>query len=201
MQAHSENHDVKLDTLSEPNAHLIEENVALPEDIFNSYWSYLLYEVFHYKRLTFLFLAIGILVFLIIFSHNLACVLVSVLLLIACFIIGLQIATSGGFFEPISHQDFILELLVEVIARKPAGKGWRTIAYNMNQYLFNERLWNTPYYFYSGRVCHDFFRTAVKRVQKVKDPILNPHALKAMKAEEEAQREYYKRQFPDADLP
>lgn len=33
---------VKLDTLSEPNASLVAENVALPNDIFKSHISYLL---------------------------------------------------------------------------------------------------------------------------------------------------------------
>lgn len=36
-----ENTDVKLDTLNEASTHLIEGSVALPEDIFSSYWSYL----------------------------------------------------------------------------------------------------------------------------------------------------------------
>ena len=44
MQTPSENTDVKMDTLDEPSAHLIEENVALPEDTFSSHLSYVLYE-------------------------------------------------------------------------------------------------------------------------------------------------------------
>lgn len=40
--------DVKLDTLSEPIAPLITENVALPEDIFRARFSHLLYEIAFY---------------------------------------------------------------------------------------------------------------------------------------------------------
>lgn len=32
----------------------------------------------------------------------------------------------------------------------------------MNQYLFGNDVWNTPYYFYCDKDCNDFFRTIIK---------------------------------------
>ncbi|CAH1828122.1 unnamed protein product [Saccharomyces cerevisiae] len=118
MQTPSENTDTKLDTSNEPSAHLIEENVALPEDTFRSYLSYWIYDILHYKPFTI----------------------------------------------PIQNLDFEINLLVEVVKRKPAVKGreWRTIAYNMNQYLFDHRLWDTPYYFYDDEDCHSYFLSLIE---------------------------------------
>ena len=62
MQAPSENTDTKLDTSNEPSAQLIEENVALPKDIFRSYLSYWIYEGVHSKPIMIMFLASVILI-------------------------------------------------------------------------------------------------------------------------------------------
>lgn len=104
----------------------------------------------------------------------------------------------------------------------------------MNQYLFMKRLWYTPYYFYSGKKCHEFFTTLIKEVNSGShsdsssnsaedtqspvsagktsnglnnfdsirsDPILMAYVLKATQIEKEAQSEYWRKQYPDADLP
>ena len=76
MQTPSENTDVKLDTLDEPSAHLIEENVALPEDTFNSYRSYILNEIARCKPLMIMFLIAVCLVLLITFFHDIKGILV-----------------------------------------------------------------------------------------------------------------------------
>ncbi|CAI4241826.1 BAP_1a_G0000750.mRNA.1.CDS.1 [Saccharomyces cerevisiae] len=73
-------------------------------------------------------------------------------------------ASVGEFTIPIQSLDFEINLLVEVIKRKPAvkGKEWRTITYNMNQYLFDHGLWNTPYYFYDDEDCHRYFLSLIE---------------------------------------
>ena len=55
---------------------------------------------------------------------------------------------------------------MEVIKRKPAvrGKEWRTITYNMNQYLLGHGLWNTPYYFYGDEQCYVYFLSLIAGV-------------------------------------
>ncbi|CAI4054664.1 DUP/COS family protein SKDI_01G0860 [Saccharomyces kudriavzevii IFO 1802] len=138
------------------------------------------------------------------------------------------------FGTHVSDRDFILKLSVEVITRKPAGKEWKAVAYNMNQYLFDEGLWYTPYYFYCGRKCRYFFRNIIikesagthsssstneaentqsaapatetsngaaepRSIEPV--PILKRYMLKARQVEEEAQLEYWRKQYPDANLP
>ncbi|AJO97813.1 Prm9p [Saccharomyces cerevisiae YJM1444] len=159
MQTPSESTDVKLDALNEPSAHLIVENVALPEDTFRSYWSYLLYEMAHYKPTMFTIVITVSLILLLVFFHDKeTCVLVSMLLLILmCPLISM--AAIIAFNHQTGDIDFKVKLLMEIITRKPAveGKEWRTITYQMNQYLFDNDLWNTPYYFYRDKDCYRYF--------------------------------------------
>ncbi|CAI4839042.1 CLL_collapsed_G0000780.mRNA.1.CDS.1 [Saccharomyces cerevisiae] len=173
MQTPSENTDVKLDTLDEPSAHLIEENVALPKEIFSSYWSYVLYEMAHYKLIVIVLLLNVCLVLLFLFFHDgVLTILFYLLSLIFC--LPMLGASVGKFTKPIRNQDFEINLLVEVIKRKPAvrGKEWRTITYNMNQYLFDHGLWNTPYRFYDEEDCHRYFLHLIegKTFKKQGDP-------------------------------
>ncbi|CAI4240720.1 CFF_collapsed_G0000800.mRNA.1.CDS.1 [Saccharomyces cerevisiae] len=162
MQTSSENTNAKSDSLDEPSAYLIEENVALPKDIFHSYLSYWIYEAAHCTPVMFLSLVIGVLISIIILFHdNKNCVGVSVGFLVTFFII-FGCVLGGIFGIPICDRDFKIKLLGETIARRPAGREWRTVAYNMNQYLFDEGLWYTPYYFYCGRKCQYFFNNLVK---------------------------------------
>lgn len=140
---------MKLDTLSEPSAHLIEENVVLPEDTFSSYLNYLLYELVHCKPIVILVSVITTLVLLIIPFHNIDICAVVFMISFSLSILSLFLVVMHKFVLPVAEQGFIIKLLVEVIAYKPAGMAWGTIACNMNQYLFKERLWNTPYYFFT----------------------------------------------------
>ncbi|QHS71452.1 DUP/COS family protein SPAR_A00760 [Saccharomyces paradoxus] len=233
MQTPSENTDVKLGTLNEPSAHLIEENVALPKEIFHSHLSYSIYEMAHCTPIKILALVIGVLVLIIIFFHdNDVCTIISGISLLTSIII-LMIVLIAVSVE-ISDRDFKIKLLLEVITRKPAGKGWRAVAYNMNQYLFDEGLWYTPYYFYCGRKCQCYFNGLIK-IKELNtypsssmndeentqpgaqpdmsanevarsyiyspDPILEAYFVKAAEIDKEAQREYWKRQYPEAALP
>ncbi|CAI4477805.1 CDG_1a_G0019600.mRNA.1.CDS.1 [Saccharomyces cerevisiae] len=165
MQAPSENTDVKLDTSNEPSAHLIEENVALPEEIFHSYFSYLLYEMAHCKPVMITFLLNTCLVLLFLFFHDSPSTILFYIYSLLIFVpmLGAFIKRSRA---PIQNQDFEAELLVEVIKRKPAvrGKEWRTITYNMNQYLLGHGLWNTPYYFYGDEQCYVYFLSLIAGV-------------------------------------
>ncbi|CAI4244881.1 CCT_1a_G0000770.mRNA.1.CDS.1 [Saccharomyces cerevisiae] len=164
MQTPSENTDVKMNTLDEPSAHLIEENVALPEDTFSSHLSYVLYEIAHCKPIMFMIIIIVSLFSLIVLFHdNDECTVILVISLLVASM-ALLVVAAFTFGKAITEQEFMIKLLAEVIARKPAGKEWGTVAYNMNQYLFMERLWYTPYYFYSGKKCHEFFTTLIKGV-------------------------------------
>ncbi|CAI4244257.1 CCC_1a_G0000820.mRNA.1.CDS.1 [Saccharomyces cerevisiae] len=164
MQTPPESTDVKLDTLNEPSAHLIEKNVALPKDIFRSYLSYWIYEIARYTPVMILSLVIGVLVLLIIFfNDNEACLAFSVPFLLI-FSVILVLVLILRFGPQISDEDFKCKLLMEIITRKPTvkGKEWRTITYKMNQYLFDNDLWNTPYYFYRDEDCHRYFLSLIK---------------------------------------
>ncbi|GMC39717.1 unnamed protein product [Saccharomyces cerevisiae] len=124
MQTPSENTDVKMDTLDEPSAHLIEENVALPEDTFSSHLSYVLYEIAHCKPIMFMIIIIVSLISLIVLFHdNDGCTVILVMSLIVASM-ALVVVAAFTFGKAITEQEFMIKLLVEVIARKPAGKEW-----------------------------------------------------------------------------
>ena len=164
MQTSSESTDAKSDFLDEPSAYLIEKNVALPKDIFGSYLSYWIYEAAHCTPAMILSLVIGVLVLLIIFfNDNEACLAFSVAFLLI-FSVILVLVLILRFGPQISDEDFKCKLLMEIITRKPTvkGKEWRTITYKMNQYLFDNDLWNTPYYFYRDEDCHRYFLSLIK---------------------------------------
>nr|CAI6459121.1 CFF_HP1_G0000750.mRNA.1.CDS.1 [Saccharomyces cerevisiae] len=227
MQTPPESTDVKLDTLNEPSAQLIEENVALPKDIFRSYLSYWIYEIARYTPVMILSLVIGVLVLLIIFfNDNEACVFNSAILAFTS-LVGLLIILGDGNPKLVSRRNFRTELLVDVITRKPAveGKEWRIITYNMNQYLFNHGQWHTPYYFYSDEDCYRYFLRLVEGVTpkkqtatsignspvtaKPEDAIesASPSSrlnyqnflLKAAEIERQAQENYWRRRHPNID--
>ncbi|KOH01405.1 DUP/COS family protein DI49_0075 [Saccharomyces eubayanus] len=240
--------DVKLDTLSEPSAPLITENVALPKDIFKSYFSYLLYEFVHNGKLLMISFMIPMVPILLALTFHY--VAVYIVASVVCFFgfINIICVLASLFDAPISDKEFKIKLLLEVIARKPALKGeeWRTITYNTNRYLFENDLWNTPYHFYSDKECHRFFKDLVETGRRVvasagpstndnnntlsdpstngtdntedtppaeassntaksytysSDPILEAYFIKAVEVEQQAQRDYWRKQYPDVDMP
>ncbi|CAD6595233.1 HLJ1_G0049610.mRNA.1.CDS.1 [Saccharomyces cerevisiae] len=227
IQTPPESTDVKLDTLNEPSAHLIEKNVALPKDIFRSYLSYWIYEIARYTPVIILSLVIAVLVLLIIFfNDNEPCVFNSAYYAYLS-LVGLLIILGDGNPKLVSRRNFRTELLVDVITRKPAveGKEWRIITYNMNQYLFNHGQWHTPYYFYSDEDCYRYFLRLVEGVTpkkqtatsignspvtaKPEDAIesASPSSrlsyrnflLKAAEIERQAQENYWRRRHPNID--
>ncbi|CAI4054670.1 DUP/COS family protein SKDI_01G0880 [Saccharomyces kudriavzevii IFO 1802] len=214
----SESTDFKLDARNEPSAHLIEENVALPEDMFKSYWSYLLYEVVRYKPImVFVLIKVSLILFGVIFHDNEDCVGFSMLFLFFTLLISIYPVTL--FWLRVNDRDFEIELLVEVIARKPAvkGKEWRTITYKMNRYLFNEGKWNTPYYFYCEESCHRYFLRLIEGRTFQKQPAtgtpnegpesftfqsgpdLQKLLSKAAEIEQQSQHNYWRVQYPEID--
>ena len=226
MQTSSESTDAKSDSLDEPSAYLIEKNVALPKDIFRSYLSYWIHEAAHCTPAMILSLVIGVLVLLIIFfNDNEACLAFSVAFLLI-FSVILVLVLILRFGPQISDEDFKCKLLMEIITRKPAvkGKEWRTITYKMNQYLFDNDLWNTSYYFYRDEDCHRYFLSLIKgRTFKKQDksstsnvidgqrnegnetftlhskPNLQKCLSKAAEIEQQSQDEYWRQEYPGVD--
>ncbi|CAI4242871.1 CCQ_1a_G0000790.mRNA.1.CDS.1 [Saccharomyces cerevisiae] len=144
MHISLESTDTKLDTSNEPSAQLIEENVALPKDIFRSYLSYWIYEGAHSKPIMIMFLASVILISLTNFRvYHLIPLLPSIL------------CSSP---QQINNKGFNTNLSSEVSTCKPSVKEeWRIITYKMNEYLFDHEIWSTPYYFYCEEDCHRYF--------------------------------------------
>ncbi|CAI6382896.1 BTE_collapsed_G0000810.mRNA.1.CDS.1 [Saccharomyces cerevisiae] len=149
MHISLESTDTKLDTSNEPSAQLIEENVALPKDIFRSYLSYWIYEGVHSKPIMIMFLASVILISLTNFRvYHLIPLLPSIL------------CSSP---QQINNKGFNTNLSSEVSTCKPSVKEeWRIITYKMNEYLFDHEIWSTPYYFYCEEDCHRLFLSFIE---------------------------------------
>ncbi|CAI4670921.1 ADE_G0038370.mRNA.1.CDS.1 [Saccharomyces cerevisiae] len=126
----------------------------------------------------------------------------------------------------INARDIKIKLLVEVITRKPAvkGKEWRTITYNVNQYIFYHGLWDTPSYYYRDEDCHRYFlkliegknfkkqETSTRNVLNGKrnegvetfilhsKPNLQKCLSKAAETEQQSQNNYWREQYADIDV-
>ncbi|CAI4065286.1 hypothetical protein SUVZ_08G3620 [Saccharomyces uvarum] len=206
-------------------------NIALPKDTFESYFSYLLYEITHFSPFVFSFV---VLIILIISVENLNVHTFYIVLFVWLFIadfMGLGYSVfrfNAGSFDDNCNT----KLLLEVITRKPAVKGeeWRTITCNMNQYLFDNELWDTPYYFHSENSCHRYFITllegkhlypqsdttaidaqwdvlesetsddAAKSYTFSSKPDLERCRFQAASLERQAQREYWRKHYPDSGV-
>ncbi|CAI4037126.1 SMKI01G0845 [Saccharomyces mikatae IFO 1815] len=192
---------------------------SLPEDIFHSYWNYLFNEVVHYLPIMVVVLIIvGLVLSMVHFRDSKPCVhVLGVLLFLTPFALIVPICF---FREQLGDRNFQRKLLVEVITRKPAvkGKEWKTITYNMNQYLFVNNLWNTPYYFYRDEDCHRYFLSlieghtfkkqdkssinSVKDVQRTEFFTFSPGPnyqvclSKAAEIEQRSQNYYWRQQYP-----
>lgn len=132
------------------------------------------------------------------------------------------------FSRPISHETFRTKLLLEVITHRPAigGKQWKTITYNMNQYLLKVGLWKTPYYFFCEHACYEYFKGLIKgNYPDVQwdtantqpfisipenqvathnsdvEPTLKWCLFKAVEIQAHAVREYWQNQYPDTGVP
>ena len=167
MESHNGgiNDDVKLDTLNrgipdQPDAPLISEVIVLPVDVFKSYFTYLLYEKAHFSPVVFTFVALVFVIFLFIITpphDNKVCdiiLLASMVVNFSCFVIELLLMS----YMPLCSNAKI-KLLLEVIAHKPpvGGVEWKFITYNMNQYLYDQGSWGTPYFFHCESDCYRLF--------------------------------------------
>lgn len=214
-----------------PNVSPVPGNTALPKDTFESYFSYLLYEITQFPPFV---LSFVVLIILIVSAENCNVHSFYVLLFVWLFIADfLGLGYSVFRFNAGSFDDNCdTKLLLEVITRKPAvkGKEWRTITYNMNQYLFDNGLWDTPYYFYSENNCYRYFINLIERkhlysqsdttaigaqwdvlesetsedapksyVSSSKSD-LERCRFQAALLERQAQREYWRKHYPDAGI-
>lgn len=209
----------------------VQGNIALPRNAFDSYLSYLLYEITHFPPFVFSFV---VLIILIISVENLDVHTLYTVLFVCLFLADfLGLGYSVLRFNARDFDDnFNIKLLLEVITRKPAVKGeeWRTITCNMNRYLFENELWGTPYYFHSENNCYRYFITLLegKHLYPQSDPTaidaqwdvlesetsddaaksytfsfkpdLERCRFQAASLERQAQREYWRKHYPDSGV-
>ncbi|CAI4048365.1 hypothetical protein SUVC_13G1850 [Saccharomyces uvarum] len=156
--------NVKLNTLNagvsdEPNASFVSGNITLPEDMFKSDFYYTLYEYYHGTGAMFFVILLVISIFSVLTFNIHGGYIFIIVFLFSFAILGL-IGSLFEFYKPVEEsENFQIKLLLEVITRKPPVEGieWKTITYNMNQYLCDKGYWSTPYYFYCEHRCYNVF--------------------------------------------
>lgn len=133
-----------------PESPLISADIVLPEDEFASYQSYLLYEIVRAKYIMINFLLFVLTILATLTNIWFSGVLSPAMVIRICLGGSMVVLQIWSFSRPISNETFRTKLLLEVITHRPsiAGKEWKTITYNMNQYLFKAGLWKTPYHFF-----------------------------------------------------
>ncbi|CAI4037121.1 hypothetical protein SMKI_01G0800 [Saccharomyces mikatae IFO 1815] len=205
-----------------PETSLVSAHTATPEDIFASCWTYLLYEIVHSFQLTFQLLAF------LVTALPAIVVLTPAMVVAICFNGSLVVLQVYLFLRPIRCKAFRTRLLLEVITRRPSmtNGGWKTITYNMNEYLFNKDLWKTPYYFFDEHECYEFFKTLIKGkypdvqwdtantqpFRSIPENVGTPHNsdvdptmkwcfFKAAEVQAHTVQEYWRSQYPDANIP
>lgn len=137
----------------------MEKNLNVPSKVFLNFYTHCAYEVFHsfYIRamiaLMILFCSLSFLnkrytVTLYFISFT--------IFLITILCIPSVIFAKYYYMEQLAK----LKLLREIINYRPSlnFETWDIIAVNVNTFMFENSLWNTPYYFYDGKKCHKIFK-------------------------------------------
>ncbi|CAI4910045.1 CGH_3_HP_G0017780.mRNA.1.CDS.1 [Saccharomyces cerevisiae] len=211
-----------------PESPLISADIVLPEDEFASYQSYLLYEIVRAKYIMINFLLFVVTILATLTDIWFSGVLSPAMVIRICLGGSMVVLQIWSFSRPISNETFRTKLLLEVIFHRPsiAGKEWKTITYNMNQYLFKAGLWKTPYHFFCEHQCYEFFKDLIKgKYPDVQwdtantqpfisapenqaatqnsdvEPTVKWCLFKAAEIQAHAVREYWQSQYPDVGIP
>ncbi|CAI4647040.1 CPA_1a_G0039640.mRNA.1.CDS.1 [Saccharomyces cerevisiae] len=137
------------------------QKIVLPQDLFRSSFTWFCYEI--YKSLGF---RIWMLLWLPLsvwwkMSSN----------WIYPFIASLLLLFSGPIFAPFIHFLFrkralskqLTQFSKEIIKYTPSSDphDWEVVAANLNSYLYENKVWNTKYFFFNAMICQEAFRTSV----------------------------------------
>ncbi|CAI4662983.1 BBM_1a_G0038950.mRNA.1.CDS.1 [Saccharomyces cerevisiae] len=137
------------------------QKIVLPQDLFRSSFTWFCYEI--YKSLGF---RIWMLLWLPLsvwwkMSSN----------WIYPFIASFLLLFSGLIFAPFIHFLFrkralskqLTQFSKEIIKYTPSSDphDWEVVAANLNSYLYENKVWNTKYFFFNAMICQEAFRTSV----------------------------------------
>lgn len=134
-----------------------------PQERFKSYIAYILNEYTYTKSFKGLFIMLLIIIFLIIYSSftssDSAILFAFIISFISFFyfIFGILFTIGLRLFKT---NEFVRAKFLKEFLRVNPGLDlslWDSIAITMNTYMLENGYWASPYYFYSGQQCKDFF--------------------------------------------
>lgn len=142
-----------------------ENNIVAAQDVFKNRFTYLCYELYHYPLSFYWYLVVcitwltaGVRYYQ--GDDDLFTVLMILLSLMmcACLLVPIMI-----YCQPMLNVDSKLKFCNEIIINKPdlTTESWSIISQNMNNFMYENKYWRTPYYFYDGKSSYNCFRSVI----------------------------------------
>ncbi|KAM5427951.1 Protein COS5 [Saccharomyces cerevisiae] len=148
------------------------QKIVLPQDLFRSSFTWFCYEI--YKSLAFriwmlLWLPLSVWWKL---SNN--CIYPLIVSLLVLFLGPIFVLVICGLSRKRSLSKQLIQFCKEVTENTPSSDphDWEVVAANLNSYLYENKAWNTRYFFFNAMGCQEAFRTT----------LLEPFSLKKDKA-------------------
>ena len=148
------------------------QKIVLPQDLFRSSFTWFCYEI--YKSLAFriwmlLWLPLSVWWKL---SNN--CIYPLIVSLLVLFLGPIFVLVICGLSRKRSLSKQLIQFCKEITENTPSldTHDWEVVVANLNSYLYENKAWNTKYFFFNATDCEKMFRTTV----------LEPFSLKKDKA-------------------
>ncbi|CAI6403196.1 ALI_HP2_G0004850.mRNA.1.CDS.1 [Saccharomyces cerevisiae] len=148
------------------------QKIVLPQDLFRSSFTWFCYEI--YKSLAFriwmlLWLPLSVWWKL---SNN--CIYPLIVSLLVLFLGPIFVLVICGLSRKRSLSKQLIQFCKEITENTPSSDphDWEVVAANLNSYLYENKVWNTKYFFFNAMICQEAFRTT----------LLEPFSLKKDKA-------------------
>ncbi|CCK69651.1 DUP/COS family protein KNAG_0C05530 [Huiozyma naganishii CBS 8797] len=141
--------------------------IVLPRDIYKSKTRHYIHELLHIS-----YFKIGVLIYVLFLTSTVLMVqdtreyVLSAFMIIICAVGAVAIVVfifRYHYLIRVFNSNTKILFLGEVVKHRPSldPESWNAIADRMNQQFYSTEEWSTPYYFYDGQSCLEFFRSFV----------------------------------------
>ncbi|CAI6826612.1 AAB_G0039330.mRNA.1.CDS.1 [Saccharomyces cerevisiae] len=137
------------------------QKIVLPQDLFRSSFTWFCYEI--YKSLAFriwmlLWLPLSVWWKL---SNN--CIYPLIVSLLVLFLGPIFVLVICGLSRKRSLSKQLIQFCKEITENTPSSDphDWEVVAANLNSYLYENKAWNTRYFFFNAMGCQEAFRTTL----------------------------------------
>lgn len=145
-----------------------ENNLVATQDVFRNRFTHLCYELYHYPLAFYWYLVVCITLSTTVVKlywyddDSLFTALLIIFSITMCLTAFVPLAV---YSQPIFNIDSKLKFCNEIITNKPNldMDSWSIISQNMNNFLYENEYWPTPFYFYNGKSAYNCFRTIILR--------------------------------------